>query len=451
MSNNGNGNCLRIGKLKLVVKKVDELIPHQMNKKLFDEMKPETKAMLKKSVNERGVLHTIVLANDEKTILSGHQRWLAAKERGYESVPCIVVTDVAPDSPEAVAIMIESNLAQRIITAEIYTKCMEVYEGLPTVRERELQITLKKIHPAYRQYLQEGKLPLRFAHSLSCMPLKEQEQYRDVVELVVKGQLQIKDASTEELRKLKKKNQELINKIKEAEERLKRIQEKHEKERKEKERLAHQVEELSSEKERLRDKLSQLEENIEQMKLKPSPEAEQKLKRMEKQVEKYKAEAEQKEKEMALLREELEKLMESLDSTQEQLDKERNRGRELERKLQEETKKIRDSFREQKENNHKTKLSAKAQFLTEYALMMVKEIHGMVDDFSAEERNVVVERLSELVQVVNDVKSSLLNSAKIKYAYNSESDKEKIIKELIGDADFTDLFEYGFDPEKVAE
>lgn len=90
---------------------VKNLRPHPLNEKLYGEQKSDKE--LVESIKTHGVLSPIVV-NKKKQILSGHRRWLAAKEAGLTSVP---LTGFQGTPTEEELFLIESN-RQREKTAE---------------------------------------------------------------------------------------------------------------------------------------------------------------------------------------------------------------------------------------------------------------------------------------------------------------------------------------------
>lgn len=65
------------------------------------------------SVNEHGILNPVIVQKKESIyeMLSGHNRWNAAKEAGLKEIPAIVKTDLTEE--EAYVYVIETNLMQR--------------------------------------------------------------------------------------------------------------------------------------------------------------------------------------------------------------------------------------------------------------------------------------------------------------------------------------------------
>ena len=78
-----------MGKLQVVYRKVDEIIPYEKNPRLNDEaVEP-----VAESIKEFGFKIPIVLSSDG-VIVAGHTRIKAAKKLGMEEVPCIIADDL---------------------------------------------------------------------------------------------------------------------------------------------------------------------------------------------------------------------------------------------------------------------------------------------------------------------------------------------------------------------
>lgn len=82
--------------MKIVDKKVDELIPYANNPRVNDH----AVYAVAKSIEEFGFKVPVVIDRDN-VIVAGHTRIKAAKQLGLESVPCIVADDLTPDQIRA--------------------------------------------------------------------------------------------------------------------------------------------------------------------------------------------------------------------------------------------------------------------------------------------------------------------------------------------------------------
>lgn len=85
-----------MGKLQVVYRKVDEIIPYEKNPRLNDEaVEP-----VAESIKEFGFKIPIVLSSDG-VIVAGHTRIKAAKKLGMEEVPCIIADDLTEEQVKA--------------------------------------------------------------------------------------------------------------------------------------------------------------------------------------------------------------------------------------------------------------------------------------------------------------------------------------------------------------
>lgn len=85
-----------MGDLKIVYKKVDELIPYENNPRNNDG----AVEAVAKSIEEFGFKVPLVIDKDGE-IAAGHTRLKAAKELGLEEVPCIIADDLTPEQVKA--------------------------------------------------------------------------------------------------------------------------------------------------------------------------------------------------------------------------------------------------------------------------------------------------------------------------------------------------------------
>lgn len=68
---------------------LDALKPHPRNAEFFSDIDGEDYERLKQSISELGVLTPLRVASD-MTIISGHQRYRAAKELEFTQVPVVI-------------------------------------------------------------------------------------------------------------------------------------------------------------------------------------------------------------------------------------------------------------------------------------------------------------------------------------------------------------------------
>lgn len=85
-----------MGKLQVVYRKVDEIIPYEKNPRLNDgAVEP-----VAESIKEFGFKIPVVLSSDG-VIVAGHTRIKAAKKLGMEEVPCIIADDLTEEQVKA--------------------------------------------------------------------------------------------------------------------------------------------------------------------------------------------------------------------------------------------------------------------------------------------------------------------------------------------------------------
>lgn len=82
--------------MKIVEKKLSELIPYENNPRLNDEAVPLVEA----SIREFG-FKVPIICDKKNVIVAGHTRYKAALNLGMETVPCIVADDLTPKQIKA--------------------------------------------------------------------------------------------------------------------------------------------------------------------------------------------------------------------------------------------------------------------------------------------------------------------------------------------------------------
>ena len=72
---------------------IDVLKVHPRNTEFFDDISGEEYERFKNSIREEGIISEIIVAPD-MTIISGHQRYKAAKDLGIKIVPVRIREDL---------------------------------------------------------------------------------------------------------------------------------------------------------------------------------------------------------------------------------------------------------------------------------------------------------------------------------------------------------------------
>ena len=109
------------------------LKPHPRNEEFFSNAEGEDYQRLKESIQELGVLTPLRVSSD-MTIVSGHQRWRAAKELGLESVP-VEIDEGLNDEDEKLIQLIAANFGRMKNDPSKQGKWLVEYELLRGVRD----------------------------------------------------------------------------------------------------------------------------------------------------------------------------------------------------------------------------------------------------------------------------------------------------------------------------
>ncbi len=111
-----------------ILKSPKDLKPHPLNKEIYGDETADPDLI--ESIKNKGILETLVIRDDD-VILSGHRRWMAAKELKLDKVPCRSITfSDALDEEEA---LIEFNRQRKKTPEQIYN---EVQHLRPIIKIR---------------------------------------------------------------------------------------------------------------------------------------------------------------------------------------------------------------------------------------------------------------------------------------------------------------------------
>lgn len=129
---------------------VDVLKVHPRNQEFFDDISGQDYENFKKSIHEEGIISEIIVAPD-MTIISGHQRYKAAKDLGMKMIPIRIREDLI-DEDKKLKVLLAANFGrtkndeakQRKVAVEYVRLCgyengemgngrkKEAHNGLPT-------------------------------------------------------------------------------------------------------------------------------------------------------------------------------------------------------------------------------------------------------------------------------------------------------------------------------
>ncbi|MGO0122230.1 ParB/RepB/Spo0J family partition protein [Desulfothermobacter acidiphilus] len=293
---------------------VDLLKPHPQNEELFGKRPTgELWDAFVESVREMGIIVPLAVTPDY-TVLAGHLRLEAAKEAGLETVP-VVIRNVDPASPEALAFMLTENTLRRHFSpmqlAAFIRRWKEAYnirqggranfgKDLEKLRKRVSEVLgvdltdrrlrqiekLNDLIPELQQLIFQGKLSQRAAYPLAFLLPEEQRELLKA--LGEAGVTELSVRQTEDLRKEleaeRKKKEDLLCLVASLEEEKTRVlQEAQQKDRKAKE-TELSLKELEKQPEHLRQELRSAQEKavaqvVEKVVYKPDPELERRVKR----------------------------------------------------------------------------------------------------------------------------------------------------------------------------
>lgn len=89
---------------------INELKPHPRNNEFFDDMTGDAWEAFKESIKTSGIIEPIVVTKD-MTIISGHQRYKAAKELGIKMIPIRIREDLI-DEDKKLKVLLAANFGR---------------------------------------------------------------------------------------------------------------------------------------------------------------------------------------------------------------------------------------------------------------------------------------------------------------------------------------------------
>ena len=114
---------------------------HPRNTEFFDDIEGENYEMFKKSIAEDGIITPLIVSPD-MTIISGHQRYKAAKDLNIELVPVIIREDLVEDSEQLKKLLatnfgrLKNNPMKQSKMITEYEKLCDVYNGNHKIKDR---------------------------------------------------------------------------------------------------------------------------------------------------------------------------------------------------------------------------------------------------------------------------------------------------------------------------
>lgn len=159
---------------------IDVLKVHPRNTEFFDDISGNDYENLKQSIADDGILYEIIVAPD-MTIISGHQRYRAAKELGFTTVP-VRIHDGLLDEDEKLKILLVANFGrskndfkkQRKVADE-YTRLRGYGQGRPKKESSLDSLSLDQIAKELGTSKSNLKRMLRIERDLT----EEMKQFLD--------------------------------------------------------------------------------------------------------------------------------------------------------------------------------------------------------------------------------------------------------------------------------
>lgn len=217
---------------------IDVLRVHPRNQEFFDDIGGSDYTNFKESIKNEGIISEIVVAAD-MTILSGHQRYKAAKELGMTKVPVRIRSDIDSDN-DKLKILLAANFGrssndpakQRKVAAEYVALCgynhggdrksscqngglklSDIATQLGTT-ERSLARSLRierELSEPMKQLLDDGVISATFAADVIAS-MSEEEQMALIGSLDVTKKYTAKELSSK-INSIRSENNDLHRKI----------------------------------------------------------------------------------------------------------------------------------------------------------------------------------------------------------------------------------------------
>ena len=123
---------------------VNKLKPHPRNELIYGTGDVSDLVTL---IESRGKIITPLIVKEDFTIISGHRRWMAAKELGFVSVPCEVVS--YENEEEELADLILHNASRVKTVVQRVREGMVLEESLSSEAFQRMVSTLKQNRTAW--------------------------------------------------------------------------------------------------------------------------------------------------------------------------------------------------------------------------------------------------------------------------------------------------------------
>ena len=106
---------------------IDELRPDPANPRRISDQELET---LTRSINKFGLVDPIIARREDRMVIGGHQRLLAARKRGYKTIP-VVLTDLTVE--QAHLLNIALNKISGSFDQELLARLLKELKEVPDI------------------------------------------------------------------------------------------------------------------------------------------------------------------------------------------------------------------------------------------------------------------------------------------------------------------------------
>ena len=106
---------------------IDELRPDPANPRRISDQELET---LTRSINKFGLVDTIIARREDRMVIGGHQRLLAARKLGYKTIP-VVLTDLTVE--QAHLLNIALNKISGSFDQELLARLLKELKEVPDI------------------------------------------------------------------------------------------------------------------------------------------------------------------------------------------------------------------------------------------------------------------------------------------------------------------------------
>ena len=216
---------------------IEKLSEHKENKDYFDDIIGVEFEELKDSIAELGVIEPLTVKEtrkEEYTIISGNQRFRAAKELGLKELPCIIKK--FKNKEEEYHCMVDANIRRRQLTTSQKAKALYMlYKKISGKNKKEKVKKISKVSeygqnntaslisieekmiPELKSIIDKGNVSIKKAGSIASASSEIQyfiyEQLKDVAAEDVKDELkrlyEEKDALSKKAKKAEKRYYDL--------------------------------------------------------------------------------------------------------------------------------------------------------------------------------------------------------------------------------------------------